>query len=73
VEQNLNMKKELGAAERRLNARNDRIYSLEQLVTGQEHKLQQKDQRYSEEVRELKKQLMNGESTQRTPLRGNTS
>jgi hypothetical protein len=67
------MKKELGAAERRLNARNDRIYSLEQLVTGQEHKLQQKDQRYSEEVRELKKQLMNGESTQRTPLRGNTS
>lgn len=62
VEQNLNMKKELGAAERRLNARNDRIYSLEQLVTGQEHKLQQKDQRYSEEVRELKKQLMNGES-----------
>jgi hypothetical protein len=55
------MKKELAAAERRLNARNDRIYTLEQLVTGQEHKLMQKDQRYSEELRDLKRQIANCE------------
>jgi len=56
------MKKELSATERRLNARNDRIYQLEQLVTGQEHKLNQREQRYAEEVAALKRQVTLGTS-----------
>jgi septal ring factor EnvC (AmiA/AmiB activator) len=60
VEQNLTMKKELSATERRLNARNDRIYQLEQLVTGQEHKLNQREQRYNEELAALKRQVTLG-------------
>ena len=63
VEQNLTMKKELSATERRLNARNDRIYQLEQLVTGQEHKLNQREQRYNEELQALKRQVSLGTST----------
>jgi len=62
VEQNLTMKKELSATERRLNARNDRIYQLEQLVTGQEHKLNQREQRYNEELAALKRQVTLGTS-----------
>jgi septal ring factor EnvC (AmiA/AmiB activator) len=54
------MKKELSATERRLNARNDRIYQLEQLVTGQEHKLNQREQRYNEELAALKRQVTLG-------------
>ena len=60
MEQNLTMKKELSATERRLNARNDRIYQLEQLVTGQEHKLNQREQRYNEELAALKRQVTLG-------------
>jgi septal ring factor EnvC (AmiA/AmiB activator) len=56
------MKKELSATERRLNARNDRIYQLEQLVTGQEHKLNQREQRYNEELAALKRQVTLGTS-----------
>jgi len=56
------MKKELSATERRLNARNDRIYQLEQLVTGQEHKLNQREQRYNEELAALKRQVTLGKS-----------
>ena len=56
----MTMKKELSATERRLNARNDRIYQLEQLVTGQEHKLNQREQRYAEEVAALKRQVTLG-------------
>jgi hypothetical protein len=56
------MKKELSATERRLNARNDRIYQLEQLVTGQEHKLNQREQRYNEELAALKRQVTLGSS-----------
>jgi septal ring factor EnvC (AmiA/AmiB activator) len=56
------MKKELSATERRLNARNDRIYQLEQLVTGQEHKLNQREQRYNEELQALKRQVSLGTS-----------
>jgi hypothetical protein len=66
------MKKDLSATERRLNARNDRIYQLEQLVTGQEHKLMQREQRYAEEVRELKRQVSLGKLT-RTPCARGTS
>lgn len=54
------MKKELSATERRLIARNDRIYQLEQLVTGQEHKLAQREQRYNEELQALKRQVSLG-------------
>jgi septal ring factor EnvC (AmiA/AmiB activator) len=66
VEQNLTMKKELSATERRLNARNDRIYQLEQLVTGQEHKLNQREQRYNEELAALKRQVTLGTSPSST-------
>jgi septal ring factor EnvC (AmiA/AmiB activator) len=67
VEQNLTMKKELSATERRLNARNDRIYQLEQLVTGQEHKLNQREQRYNEELQALKRQVSLGTSLHPLP------
>jgi hypothetical protein len=73
VEQNLSMKKELSATERRLNARNDRIYQLEQLVTGQEHKLMQREQRYAEEVRELKRQVSLGKLIRTAPRARGTS
>lgn len=61
------MKKELSATERRLNARNDRIYQLEQLVTGQEHKLNQREQRYNEELAALKRQVSLGTSPSPLP------
>lgn len=48
--------KDLGACERKLSQRNERIADLEELVTAQEAKIAQRNQRYEDQLRALRQQ-----------------
>lgn len=79
VEQNSSLKKEVGIAERKLIARNERIQNLESLLNDADARLAQKNQRYEQQLQAVRERLADVQSQQQTsynhariakPLRG---
>jgi kinesin family protein 5 len=57
VEQNTALKKEVGVAERKLIARNERIQNLESLLNDADTRLAQKNQRYESQLSSIRERL----------------
>ncbi|RSH83216.1 uncharacterized protein EHS24_006883 [Apiotrichum porosum] len=79
VEQNTALKKEVGIAERKLIARNERIQNLESLLNEADSRLAQKNQRYEQQIQAIRERLAEVQAQQQTsynhariakPLRG---
>ncbi|GMK55466.1 hypothetical protein CspeluHIS016_0205220 [Cutaneotrichosporon spelunceum] len=57
VDQNTQLKKEVGVAERKLITRNERIQNLEQLLNDADARLAQKNQRYEQQIEGFRSRL----------------
>ncbi|BEJ16265.1 hypothetical protein CspHIS471_0508700 [Cutaneotrichosporon sp. HIS471] len=57
VDQNTQLKKEVGVAERKLITRNERIQNLEQLLNDADARLAQKNQRYEQQIEGFRARL----------------
>lgn len=64
VDQNTTLKKEVAIAERKLLARNDRIMSLEQLLSESQEKLTQANQRFEAQLHAVKERLDSAKASQ---------
>lgn len=64
VDQNTTLKKEVAIAERKLLARNDRIMSLEQLLSESQEKLTQANHRFEAQLQAVKERLESAKASQ---------
>lgn len=64
VDQNTSLKKEVAIAERKLLARNDRIMSLEQLLSESQEKLTQANHRFEAQLQAVKERLESAKAVQ---------
>jgi len=64
VDQNTALKKEVAIAERKLLARNDRIMSLEQLLSESQEKLTQANHRFEAQLQAVKERLESAKASQ---------
>ncbi|KAK5069927.1 hypothetical protein LTR64_007891 [Lithohypha guttulata] len=64
VDQNTSLKKEVAIAERKLLARNDRIVSLEQLLSESQEKLTQANHRFEAQLQAVKERLESAKASQ---------
>jgi kinesin family protein 5 len=61
VEQNTTLKKEVGLAEKRLIARNDRIQNLEQALSNANARMAAKEAKYEGTIQMLQERVVEGE------------